>query len=170
MKIFIPKMYQKDIFSINYQKIKKQGYKVIIFDLDNTIGSIKEEKCSKKYADFINNLTSEFKVIVASNSLPERVYKFCINLKCDSFALSLKPTLWMIRKIKKKYKVKYSEMVIIGDQIMTDILVGNRRDLLTILVDPIRNLDFKITSFNRKLENIINKKNKVVRGKYYEKK
>ena len=170
MKIFIPKMYQKDIFSINYEKLNSLGYKLIIFDLDNTIGSIKEEKCNRKTTDFINDLINDFKVVVASNSYKERVKNFCKDLKCDYFYLSLKPTLRSIRKIKKKYRVSYKEMVIIGDQIMTDIFVGNRKGLLTILVDPIKNIDFKITKFNRKLESIINKKNKVVRGNYYEKK
>ena len=30
-------MYQKDIFSINYDKLKKIGIKVLVYDLDNTI-------------------------------------------------------------------------------------------------------------------------------------
>ncbi|MBQ8471963.1 MAG: HAD-IIIA family hydrolase [Bacilli bacterium] len=167
MKLFIPKMYQKDIFSINYQKLKNK-YKLIIFDLDNTIGSIKEDICNKETTDFLNNLTEYFIVIVASNSYKERVLNFTKNLKCDVFYLSLKPTLHVLRKIKKKYQIPYKDMVIIGDQIMTDIFVGNRKKLLTILVDPIRNIDFKITSINRYLEKIINKKNKIVKGEYYE--
>lgn len=167
MRLFIPKMYQKNIFSINYQKLKDK-YKLIIFDLDNTIGSIKEEVCNKETTDFLNNLTKDFIIVVASNSHKERVLRFTKNLKCDVFYLSLKPTLHILRKIKKKYRIPYKEMIIIGDQIMTDIFVGNRKKLLTILVDPIRNIDFKITSINRVFERTINKKNKIVKGEYYE--
>lgn len=169
MKIFIPKMYQKDVFSINYQKLKELGYQLIIFDLDNTIGSIKEKKCSQEIKNLINQLTNDFIVVVASNSNPGRVKMFCQGLKCEVFSFSLKPTLRVIRKIKKKYQIEPSKMVIIGDQIVTDILVGNRLGLLTILVDPILNIDFKITGFNRKLESFLNKKNKIVKGSYYEK-
>ena len=32
----IPDMYQKDIFHINYKKLKKSGITCLIFDLDNT--------------------------------------------------------------------------------------------------------------------------------------
>ena len=170
MKIFIPKMYQKDIFSIDYKMLKEKGYKLIIFDLDNTIGSIDERVCSDKTSNFINNLTNEFYVVIASNSCKKRVSKFCSKLKCDYFSFSLKPTLKNIRKIKNKYKIEYKEMVIVGDQILTDILVGNRKKIFTILVDPIKNTDFKITGFNRKMEKIINKKNNIVRGNYYEEK
>lgn len=61
-------------------------------------------------------------------------------------------------------------MVIIGDQVVTDILVGNRKKILTILVDPILNHDLKITGFNRMVEKILNKKNGIIKGQYYEKK
>ena len=169
MKIFIPKMYQKDIFKIDYKKLKYLNYKVLIFDLDNTLGYPKEEICNKKTSEFLNKLQNNFIVIIASNSLKKRVSKFVQNLSCDYFSFSLKPSLKVFRKIKKKYNVNYNEMVIIGDQVMTDMLAGNRIGALTILVDPI-NEDLKITALNRKLENIINKKNNVIRGDYYEEK
>lgn len=170
MKLFIPKMYQKDIFSINYDYLIKQGYKLIIFDLDNTIGSIEENICNQKVVNFLNDLNKKIKIVIASNSLPKRVSLFCKNLECNFFSLSLKPSNITIFKIKKKYNLLYSEMVIIGDQVMTDILIGNRKGLFTILVDPIKDKDFKITSFNRKLEKFINKKNNLIKGVYYEKK
>lgn len=167
---FVPKMYIKDIFSINYNKLYELGYKLIIFDLDNTIGHIKEEKCSLKTSKFINELTKKFIVVIVSNSTKNRVFKFCRNLDCDCLYFSLKPTLKSLRKIKKKYQISYKKMVIVGDQIMTDVLVGNRKDLLTILIDPIKNIDLKVTKINRIFENYINKKNNLVRGNYYEKK
>ena len=48
--------------------------------------------------------------------------------------------------------------------------LGNRKKLLTILVDPILNYDLKITGFNRLVEKILNKKNGIIKGQYYEKK
>ena len=63
-------------------------------------------------------------------------------------------------------------MVIIGDQIVTDIFAGNRFRIKTILVDPLGDKDLKITMLSRKLENyVINKYSKrgyFERGKYYE--
>ena len=52
MSLFIPKIYVKDIYSIDYKKLINDGYKLIIFDLDNTIGNIKEKICDKKTSDF----------------------------------------------------------------------------------------------------------------------
>lgn len=170
MNLFIPNMYKKDIFSINYDYLKEMGYKILIFDLDNTIGSIEENICNKKTVDFLNNLNKEFIVIIASNSLSKRVSFFCQDLNCFYYSFSLKPSNKVIYKIKKKYNVSYDKMVIIGDQILTDILIGNRKGLFTILVDPIKEKDFKITFLNRKLERFINTKNNLIKGAYYEKK
>ena len=58
-------------------------------------------------------------------------------------------------------------MVIIGDQLLTDILVGNRKGLLTILVDQIDSYDLRKTRINRKIEKIIKKKYNMKKGEYY---
>ena len=169
MKKFIPKMYQKNIYTINYPKLKEKGIKLLIFDLDNTIGSVQEEIMNKRTADFLNKLAKDFIIVIASNSKEERVKKFCSPVNFYYVSFALKPTSKSFMKIKKKYNIAYQEMAMIGDQIITDILGANCLNIYTILVDPINN-DLKITSLNRKLEEIINKKNKLIRGNYYEEK
>ena len=84
----------------------------------------------------------------------------------------MKPSTRGLRKIKRNYNLKKKEMCMIGDQIVTDILAGNRFKIMTILVDPLGTKDLKITGINRKLEARIvkryEKKGIFERGKYYE--
>ena len=167
MSLFIPKMYVKDIYSIDYKKLISDGYKLIIFDLDNTIGNIKEEICDKKTTDFLNNLNKDIKITIASNSRKKRVEEFCQNIECDKYHFSLKPSSKVLLKIKRKYNIDYDKIVIVGDQLLTDMFLGNRKGLLTILVDQKDFKDLKITQFNRKIENIIKKKYKLKKGEYY---
>ena len=167
MKMFIPNIYVKDIFSIDYKKIIESDYKLIIFDLDNTIGNIKEKICDKKTSDLLNKLNKDIKVIIASNSRKKRVLEFCKDLECDKYYFSLKPISIVLSKIKKKYNINYNKMVIVGDQLLTDMFLGNRKKLLTILVDKKADADLKITKINRKIENIIKKKYKLKKGDYY---
>jgi predicted HAD superfamily phosphohydrolase YqeG len=65
-----------------------------------------------------------------------------------------------------------NEVAIIGDQIVTDVFMGNRLHMYTVLVDPLGEKDLKVTFFNRLLENRIishlSKKGILERGKYYE--
>ena len=44
------------------------------------------------------------------------------------------------------------EVVVIGDQLLTDVLGGNRVGLHTILVVPVAQTDGLVTRFNRKIE------------------
>ena len=167
MSLFIPKIYVKDIFSIDYKKLIYDGYKIIIYDLDNTIGNIKDKVCDDNTVTFLNKLNKEIKVIIASNSGKKRVLNFCQDLECDKYYFCLKPLSIVLSKIKKKYNINYNEMVIVGDQLLTDIFLGNRKKLLTILVDKKADADLNITKINRKVENIIKKKYKLKKGEYY---
>ena len=93
-------------------------------------------------------------------------------LDIDGVAWSMKPSIRGLLKIKLKYKLNKKEMCIIGDQIVTDILAGNRFRIKTILVDPMGQKDMKITAINRVIEARIvkhyEKRGIFERGNYYE--
>ncbi len=172
MGYFKPTRYYKDIYSINYSLLKQEGIKCIIFDLDNTLGLTSEESCPKKTKDLLKNLKSSFDVYICSNNTTKRIKPYLEDLEIDGVSWGLKPSTRGIRKIKNKKKYDKNSMVIIGDQIVTDILAGRRFNIKTILVDPLGEKDLKITSLNRKIEARIVKRYKekgiFERGKYYE--
>jgi len=172
MKIFIPNRYYKDIYGINYKKLKKEGIKALLFDLDNTLALISEGLPPKKVLDFINKLSKEFDIYIVSNNNYDRIEKFCKPFNVDFVSFSLKPLAKGFKTVRKKKNYKRNEMCVIGDQLMTDIFGGNRYKCFTILVDPLGKKDLKVTFFNRFIENIIikhlSKKGILERGKYYE--
>ena len=45
MGIFKPSVYKKNIFEVDYQKLKDEGITCLIYDLDNTLGLISHKKC-----------------------------------------------------------------------------------------------------------------------------
>ena len=165
---FAPKMYYQSIFQINYKLLKEKNIKVLIFDLDNTIITVDEELPNDKVVQLINKLKKDFIVLIASNNIKLRVRKIGKYLKIKSFYSVLKPSMRLKKLLKKKYDMPFNEVAVIGDQIVTDILVGNRCGMLTILVDPIKEKDLFITYFNRWLEKRIMKRIKIKRGVYYE--
>ena len=172
MKNFKPTMYYKDIFSINYKKLKKMGIKCLIFDLDNTLALIDEKSCPEKTSKLIKKLQNDFLIIIISNNTRSRIKPYMRDLGVDAVSLAMKPLTRGLRHIKLKYKLKKKEMVMIGDQIVTDIISGTNFKIKTILVDPLGVKDLKITNLNRKIESfIINRYRKrgiFERGKYYE--
>lgn len=172
MHKFKPTMYRKNIFEIDYKKLKELGITCLVFDLDNTLGLISEKECPRKTKKLIKELQEDFLVLISSNNTAERLKPYLEDLGVGGVAWSMKPSTRGLRKIKKDYKLKKKEMVMIGDQMVTDVFAGNRFRIMTILVDPLGEKDLKITGLNRKIEaRIIKhyvKRNVFERGRYYE--
>ncbi len=172
MGLFKPTMYKKNIFEIDYQKLKDMGITCLIFDLDNTLGLIENERCPLKTKKLLKSLQDDFLILISSNNTKRRITPYLKDLGIGGVSFSLKPSTIGLSKIKNEYNLKKKEMAMIGDQIVTDILSGNRFNITTVLVDPLGEKDLKITGLNRKLEAKILKKYQkrglLERGKYYD--
>ena len=171
MPIFKPFMYKKNIYEIDYKKLKDMGVKCLIFDLDNTLGLISHKECPKETKELIKKLKKDFTIFISSNNSEVRIKPYLDELEIEGVSFSLKPFRRSFRKIRRKKFFKREEMVMIGDQIVTDILAGKRYKITTILVDPLGKKDLKITGLNRLIENKIvkyyEKRDLFERGKYY---
>ena len=124
------------------------------------------------YVTDLINMEKDFFVIICSNNSRRRLKPYMEDLGVDGVAWSMKPLMHGLIVIKTRYKLKKKEMVLIGDQIVTDIFAGNKFRIKTILVDPLGIKDMKITYLNRKIEDFIvkiyTKRGKFERGRYYE--
>ena len=171
MGLFKPNIYQKTIHDINYNELKASGIKCLIYDLDNTLGLISHKNCPDETKALLNKLKKDFTILISSNNTKKRLKPYLEELGIDGVAWSMKPSIKSLIYIKTKYKLKKKEMCIIGDQIVTDVLAGNRYHIKTILVDPLGEKDLRITGLNRKVEARIvkhyEKRGIFERGKYY---
>ena len=173
MDNFIPDMYQKSIYHINYDKLKDDGIKCLLFDLDNTCVPFKDKEPNKKLIDLFERLKDmDFKVIIFSNATKKRITPFKNGLNVDCSASSKKPNTNKLMKVIKMFGYDLSEVVLIGDQLFTDILCGNRAGIKTVLVNPMSKDDLLFTKFFRYFERRkfkkFAKKGILVKGKYYE--
>lgn len=168
MNKFTPKMYYQDIFHINYSLLKKKNIKALIFDLDNTIIKIGDDLPDDDVKKLFTELKKDFTLIIASNNIKPRVRRISNYLGVHSFYSVVKPTKRLKRLLDKEIGNDFTKMAIIGDQIVTDIYLGNKLDILSVLVDPMGDKDMFITYFNRWLEKRIMKRIKIKRGGYYE--
>lgn len=173
MNIFYPDIYAKNIYTINYNKLKDKGIKCLIFDLDNTLVPVKAKMTTREVETFIRRLRqNKFTVILMSNSPKKRVSLFKKSLDIPVFSFSMKPLKRKYKKMLKEYGFDLSEVACIGDQIMTDIWGANRMGFTSILVDKMTKEDFKWTKLNRIVESLILKhfhhKKRFTKGEYYE--
>lgn len=173
MSVFLPDIYQKSVYAIDYENLKNAGIKIVLFDLDNTIAPVISDAPSKKMKELFEEIKSiGIRPIILSNSNKKRVEPFKDGLFVDAACSSRKPLKRKYKKILDVYNVKPSEVAAVGDQILTDVLGANRMGITSILINPISAVDLRFTKVNRFFENIIlkhyTKRGVFKRGEYYE--
>ncbi len=172
MKLFIPDVYQKSIYQINYNKLKNQGVKCLVFDLDNTMEPYASFAPSKRLKELIAILKNDFNIVIMSNSKKDRVRPFKEGLNVDASHTSRKPLKKKYKKILELYNLSPNEVACIGDQVMTDILGANRMGMVSVLVHQISPIEPIKTKFNRILERRVikklNNKECLEKGCFYE--
>lgn len=173
MDIFIPDMYQKSIYSINYSKLYNNDIRCLLFDLDNTCVPYTIKEPNDKLIELFDKLKDMgFKVILFSNASKRRLAPFKDKLVVDCSYSSKKPSKKKFLKVLKMYNYDISEVAIIGDQLFTDIYGGNRIGIKTILVNPMSKEDMFITRifriFEKSLFKRMNRRGIFKLGEYYE--
>ncbi len=173
MDNFIPNIYQKSIYKVDYHKLYANGIRCLLFDLDNTIVPVGVKIPNKKVIELIEELKKiGFKVVIFSNSNKKRLKKFKEILNVDCSARTKKPFKKKYLKIMKLYDLNESQIACVGDQLLTDIFGANKVGFTSILVNPVSSADKWITKFNRMTEKVIynklEKKQIFLRGSYYE--
>ncbi len=167
-----PDVYKKSIHDIDYERLRQEGIKCLVFDLDNTLGLIDEVNCPELSKKLLQQLKKKFIVYISSNNTGRRLQPYLEALDVRGIAWSFKPLPRGLRKIERETGVKNVEMAMIGDQVITDVISGNLNGSKTILVDPLGDKDLKITGINRKIERVLvkkmEKKGVFQKGQYYE--
>lgn len=173
MEKYIPDIYQKSIYTINYDSLFLRGIKCLLIDLDNTVVPVSIKSPNKKIKELFDDLKMRgFKVIIFSNSSKSRIKPFKDALDVDCCAKARKPFQKKYLKIMEEYQFSQEEVACIGDQLITDIQGGNKAGITTILVNPIGTREYLGTKINRIFEKYIFRKLRdndlFTKGKYYD--
>lgn len=157
MKKIYPNLYYKKVEEITIETLLKNKIKLLILDVDNTL------------IDYYKNLSEEVKqwakemkgqgiklYILSNTNNKEKVEKVAKTLQIPYKHFAMKPLKRGFKYIQKETKIKPENIVVVGDQIFTDVLGGNRSNMFTILVDPIdEKKDYWYTAWKRPIENKI---------------
>ncbi len=156
IKKLIPDCYYKTILDIPYTKLYEEGYRLILTDLDNTLISYLEKEPTEALFSW-KKMVEEigFEIILVSNSRKDRVEHFAKLLGLKFVKFAKKPLKFGLKKGMRIANKKYNKTQIleIGDQLMTDVFGSKRVGLYTILVKAIdRKTEIFTTRWNRRME------------------
>ncbi|WP_153123319.1 YqeG family HAD IIIA-type phosphatase [Peribacillus tepidiphilus] len=153
LKMFLPSEHVKSVFEITPESLKEKGIKGIITDLDNTLVEWDRPNATPKLIEWFDNMKAHgILVTIVSNNNERRVRTFSDPLGIPFIFQARKPMGRAFRKAIEQMGLKREETVVIGDQLLTDVLGGNRNGFHTILVVPVAQTDGFVTRFNRKVE------------------
>lgn len=153
-----PNLYVDSLHHIDLSHLRDIGVRGIVFDIDNTVtmwGSNEIAPTTLKWLEGAK--THGFRVCLLSNNRKARIDDISRMLDIPS-AKGFKPFGSAFRSALCLLGTSPQETAIIGDQIFTDILGGNRAGLYTILVQPMSTNEFITTKFLRRLEKIVLRK------------
>ena len=123
------------IYKISQQKLHSQGIRCLLLDVDGTLLNRNTNKIPTEVKRWIKKSQTLFKLYLVSNNPSEKRIsnignQLGISYKFKALKPSKKVTLEIINMMNETHK----KTAIIGDRIFTDIIVGNRCNIKTILV------------------------------------
>ncbi len=157
LKNFYPEYTFEKVEDIPYELLNKLGIKLILMDMDNTLIDSKG-KFSKELRKWIKNIKAKgIKLYIVSNSISEKTVKAVSKaLGVKYFYKASKPSRKGFRKVCDNFpEINKSEILMIGDQLFTDVWGGNRFNIRTILVRRLNKREIFISRIKRPFERLI---------------
>lgn len=156
LKLFKPTWTYKRFSNVTVDFLKQQGFRYVFTDLDNTLISLKNPNATEELQQWVQQLKDAgIRIILVSNNRGIRIQKVAEQLDLEYVFPSLKPLHKGFRAAIKLADIEKKNIVMIGDQVMTDILGANTFGLKTILVHPLDQHDGLGTKINRFFEGIV---------------
>jgi HAD superfamily phosphatase (TIGR01668 family) len=155
LRRFYPKRLAETSYSIDYEKLYREGYRGILFDIDNTLVEHGADASDRAIELFVRLKKLGFQTCLISNNSEERVRRFNEKIGANYIHKANKPSTKNYIKATKIMGTRVDNTIFVGDQLFTDVYGANRTGLMTYLVKPIHPKEEIQIVFKRKLERIV---------------
>lgn len=155
LEILYPNEYMDSTYRIDFEQLYLNGYRGVIFDIDNTLvphGAPSDEQSDALFAALHK---MGWKTTVLSNNKEPRVKMFADQAGTEYIYKAGKPKKAGYLKAMECMGTDLNNTLFVGDQIFTDIWGANRVGIRTILVKPIHPKEEIQIVLKRYLEKIV---------------
>lgn len=152
---FFPDEYIASTYVIPFEKLYEEGYRGLIFDIDNTLvmhGAPADGRAKKLFARLKE---IGFDCCLLSNNKEPRVKMFNEEIQVHYIFDAHKPSTANYQKAMELMGTNAKNTIFIGDQLFTDVWGAKRAGIRNILVKPIHPKEEIQIVFKRKLEKIV---------------
>jgi len=147
LMICCPHRYAHSVLEVLPEQLRERGIEGVILDLDNTLVRWAKEDLAEEILAWVQGLReSGIKFCLLSNSvLSRRVERVAQVFGCPNIRKARKPRPDGFHRAMKAMNTTPATTAVIGDQMFTDILGGNRVGIYTIMVAPMSKGEFVYT-------------------------
>lgn len=169
MGLLKPTAAVEKVTDITPELLKQMKIDAILLDVDNTLAPPTESVPYEGVQDWIDQIKKAgVAVVICSNNFKSRIHPFSESVGLDCVAMSLKPFPFGFNRAKRKLREKPKSVLVVGDQVFTDVLGANLAGMKSILLNPQSEEKGFSIMIRRKLEVNVRKKIKLLkRGERY---
>ncbi len=152
--ILTPNLICTSIFDIPLATLVEKGYKTLLLDVDNTLVGIDDRDPTLRTVNWIIHAKGlGLSVhIVSNNRNFNRIRRICDHLDIEGLYRAWKPFPWAIRSYAAQQRIQLNRCIMVGDQLFTDVILGNWIRGYSVLVDPMDKRLSLIKTIQRELE------------------
>lgn len=144
------------IYNVTPAQLRAQGVKAVLADLDNTLIAWDNPDGTPELKKWLHALQDAgIPLVVVSNNSKPRIAKALVSLELPFVSRALKPLPFGIARARRNLGLRKSEVVMVGDQYITDMWAAHMAGVASILVQPLVKTDAWNTRINRFFERFI---------------
>ena len=152
---FYPKEWVESTYEIDFEKLYGQGYRGILFDIDNTLVPHGAPADDRSIALFRRLKELGYGIMLLSNNKEPRVKMFNDAVGAEYIHKAGKPGVANYYKAMERLHTSKQNTLFIGDQLFTDIWGAKKAGIRTFLVKPIHPKEEIQIVLKRYLEKIV---------------
>jgi len=156
LKRFYPDSCEESTYVIDFERLYQDGYRAVIFDIDNTLvehGVKADERC---VALFERLKRIGYSSMLLSNNKQPRVQSFFEQIQATGYIYKAgKPSVKNYIRAMELMNSTRETTLFVGDQLFTDIWGAKNAGIRTILVKPIDKREEIQIILKRYLEKVV---------------
>lgn len=156
LAMLAPSAQVESVMEIDLDRLESLGVRALLLDLDNTLLAWNQRELTGEVREWVKlAVTRGFRLCLVSNASRRRLSVQSSALEIPCVPSAQKPRRRALRKALKLLEVEPRQAAMVGDQVFTDVLAGNRLGLYTILVIPLHLKEQWWMTWVRKVERVI---------------
>ena len=155
LECLYPKVYLDSTYEIDFEQYYQDGYRAIIFDIDNTLVPHGAPADQRAIALFKRLHALGYQTMMHSSNKEPRVKMFCDAVDAEYIYKAGKPNPANYREAMKRMHTDEKNTLFVGDQIFTDVWGANKAGIYSILVKPIHPKEEIQIVLKRYLEKVV---------------